>query len=205
MENEKLRAVPDSVRNRVREFKPRGQSSFIKSPLFYEVLEQMAMGATASEVSYWTGSNNPDLLVKTCVISRYIRTHIPDIASIGRKGMDDVSFVSTGMQAIQEAETVCALLKGRMAQLDAANSKDGHWNIKLARAAKDYMDSLERLQKMRYDVDKRHSAEVEETKVASDKWTPEFAAAIAKLIVDEKSKSDGLLRKFQPPTIDDAE
>ena len=205
MEHDQLRIVPDSVRKRVRQFKPRGTTALAKSPLFYDILEQIAMGATPEEVSHWSGLRNPDNFVRQVVIARYVRRHIPDLATIGRGALDAVSFVSTGMAALQEAETVCSLLKGRMAQLNESCIKDGSWNSKLARAAREYMDALERLQKMRFEVEKRNASEVEEIKAASDKWTPEFAAAIAKLIVDEKSKIGGSLRKFQPESIDDAE
>lgn len=196
--------IPDSVKKKVREYKPVGGSTVAKSPLFYEILELLAMGISVDEVSDWVASRKKGSPLRAHSIKQYIDTHIPNIATIGSSLQ--IAAESVALDAIVELEKTCRMLVEQIATRKQEAERAGYsWSPKINELIKLQADCLERLSKMRKEKGIVPGDEQNPGVVKTDKWTPEFAAAIAAVIMKEKSTKDGKLRKFQPEVIEDGE
>lgn len=178
---------------------PQGPSKFAKSPFFHAMLRMVASGTSLSAISKW--SHEQGSPVKPKHILTYLKDYCPELvpATAVSASVDTAEF---DPQA--EVEATCREIKRQIASERNTLRKHGlAVSKRLSDLQKAYVSTLDTLNKIK--LSQKDLPLDEDKRKASDKWTPEFAAAIAGLIVKEKSKSDGALRKFQPERIEDDE
>ena len=183
---------------------PQGKSKFAVSPLFHDMLRWVALGHTFSSIAVWSTDNGYP--IKAPQISKYLQQHLPHLQNPQiNKTKNDAAVAP--IDPADAMERQCKDLERSIAAEKCSLAKHGVLSsqrlLDLQKANGIALGQLGRIK-----LDRSRMKEIEtaaDTDAAVDIWEPEFAAAVAQLIVEERSKEDGKLRRFQPKKLEDEE
>lgn len=192
------------IEEQIASITPKGASKFAVSPLFHDMLRRVALGHTLKSIAIWTkGKGHP---IKTPQIRVYLKQHLSHLSNpqINKAKNKQASIPVDPAHAMErqckDLEKAIDAEKRSMAKHGLLSSQ------RLLDLQKANGVALGQLGRIKLDRSRMREIETDEgTDVVVDMWTPEFAAAVAQMIVEERSKADGKLRRFQPKKLEDEE
>lgn len=181
---------------------PTGTSKFAVNPFFHDMLRRVAQGQTIKSIAIWSkGKGHP---VKPPQISAYLAQHLPHLSNpqvnIARNNK-----ANTPVDPAHAMELQCKDLEKAIEAEKRSMTKHGLLSsTRLLELQKANGVALGQLGRIKLDRSRmRELEEADSTDVVVDMWTPMFAAAVAQMIVEERSKANGRLRGFQPEKLED--
>lgn len=209
MSEEKDKQAQEFIQQKIKGIKPVGASSVAKHPLFYKILEKIALGETPDQVGKWVGSQGHGKL-RTSAIEQYLQTHLPNLYNPAELLNQEINRIT--IDGIYELEAMYADVCEREKKIkETLESKGLNWGRVLKEVQDEKLKILDSLNNARSEFRKlqaQENAMKDKTPEAGPKvkkWTPEFARVVSELITRNLSTSKGKLRGYQPEIIEDGE